>query len=599
MDRMHDLSNSLSITDQIAIIRDLLQGVPAMGMPIAKLTTAIEQPAIGGMTAIDLDINDWITPSLVILIGDTEAGVWGLYVVTEASSDGTVTARRLDPGDLFTSAAEGSILPVGSRCTVSAYVPDSSIRSAIAPSGVGVTILNGIAHISWDALTDDEELFCDEVAVTWGESASNDPVGGQVVTVVPAGTGVEIALPDYGTYWFRVSGRLNGRLSSTSTSVSATYSSPSLPGNVVASISGSVLSIGWDDIGDLSLRAVVEYWEDGTSTRFRIVAEPGSTGVSVSLQDAGTWRYGVAIEDSNGVVGSFTPQESIAFGGVSAPYGSSFSVSGGVLTAEWSNADYTDVVVLEWRRSETSGGAATSNGLIQALSRNGATSISMNVSPGYYFARLWNVYKNIWSPVGEPEDGKWIHVENVSAPQNVEAAINGASAEISWDAVDGADYIYVKYWPVNNPEITSDDWTRSMLLDGDSTSVSIFVQKSGDYNFKVGSKKRDGDVVWAIQSTFSIATPTLPTSVSGSNNEGSVTISWDSLIADDTVYSVEVQVDVDSSDGESSFALVAYVPKNDVSYTHDQGVGNSYAYRVRSVDIFGNHSEWVTITVAS
>jgi hypothetical protein len=181
----------------------------------------------------------------------------------------------------------------------------------------------------------------------------------------------------------------------------------------------------------------------------------------------------------------------------------------------------------------------------------------------------------------------------------VKAEINGASAEISWDIVDDADYIYVKYWPVNDEELSSNDWVRSTMLEGDSSSTSIFVQTSGSYRFKVGAKKQNGNIAWADQSVFTIATPTLPAGVSGSNDGGSVTISWSSLIADRTVSAVEIQVDTDSTDDKSSYTLIAYVTKGSTSYTYNQGTGNSYSYRVRSVDIFGNYSDWVTITVAS
>lgn len=613
MEKARNLSSTLSIIDQIATMRDLIKGLPLTGMPHAVTTASFIQPEVGSSVDVPIAPGDWLQPFVVLAVGGEADDEWvgGLFIVEsvgDLDEDGAAIAslKRLSTGEAYpTGATAGTEIPEGARCTVSAYVPDASSTSAISPSNVQAQIIDGVVTVSWGEVEDLTK--CDDISVFWGpgEGAGGATVDGFVIHIPATDISASIKLPAFGHYWFTVKGRLNGRYGAASTGcpIWIEYAAPAIISGVSAVLTGNTLVIGWDELDDDTGFVIVEYWEDASAYRHRIAVPAGSTNVSIILPSSGTWHYRLAPQDANGVVGSFTEASSEVFAGIEAPSGALFEIATGgtIICAEWTNASATDEVVLEWGMSDTEGGTISDSGTIRALSRNGRTSAVLPIPyPGaWYFLRLWNVVGGVWSPVGAPAEGEWIRVPPCEIASN-SVSVSGASATFSWTLNSGAeaDLIYVNVSPTALPEGELTMPVTSAVASGHANTLEMVIGSAGTYNYTIVAKSKIGGVETATDSaTFTVQGPTSVSGVASSWSDSITTLTWNTLVADPDVFQIEIQLDPTGAASESLFSTIAYVPKSDQSFDYAQLSGTSYAYRLRTLDLHGNHSNWTSVTV--
>ena len=598
------MANALSAASgtavQLATLRDLVRTMPLLGYPRSTTVTAFTQPEVSGSVDIELSDVGWIQPGVSLSIGSISDGTWigGMFLVSSIDAESNaIVATRLDTGESIDSSAAGVEIPASSLVSISAYLPQYSAAGPAAPENVVAELDNTTLTVTWRALSGDQ---ADCVAIEWGlgDGAGTTPSGGRFVFVGPDQVQTLIDISGYGHFWVRAYSILNGSWSDPSfgTPTWVERTSPSAPSGITVALDANLLTIHWDEVADTSATVVARYWEDETTDKFTSRTPATKSYVTIPLPRTGTWHYELAIEGTDGATGDFSTAGSVDYSGIDTPSNAEFAVEDGVISATWENATRTDTVTLEWYSADSEGSSERiQSGTVDAISANGETEIRMIVEPGWYFLRLWNNYNGMRSSFGEPSGGTWIEVPAADAPTNVQiTALSKAELLITWDTVTGADYISVQWESTTTPANK-----YSAILDGSAVRAVIHVPITDDYTLKVGSKTGKSDYTWSGSVTFSVEPPTAPTGFAGSNTDGNVTLSWNSLASDASVYMLEIQVDKDATDSTENYETILFVIRQANSVIYAQGSGNSYSYRIRSLDAFGNSSAWANVTVSS
>ena len=298
-----------------------------------------------------------------------------------------------------------------------------------APGGVGVSVGNAQATLSWNA-----------VSGATGYNIKRAPVSGGPYTVV----GANRAGPNWtdtglinGTGYFYVVTALNGVAeSANSTEVSTTpVGPPPVPANFAATSSDGLVTLTWTDSSGATSYNIKRSTTNG-SGYLTINTSISATYADSTVSNGTAYYYVVTAVGANGESAASAQASATPLAPPAAPTGLTATASNATVTLTWTAS--SGATTYNIKRSETSGsdyelvGTTSATGYVDTNVVNGA--------PYYYVISAQNV-------AGEGANSTQVTATPVAAlatPSGAIASAGNGQSGLVWQAVSGATSYTIK-----------------------------------------------------------------------------------------------------------------------------------------------------------
>lgn len=338
---------------------------------------------------------------------------------------------------------------------------------------------------------------------------------------------VETKFVDYSFVWdtdvlYGVKGEINGLFSEIAEIQSSVISIPvpDIPGSVSAIINGNTVNINWTAVGNANNYMVLLKYDGGEwESVSGLISENSYIHNQGVIYDKDI-LYGVKSEYKGkfSSIGSISSTE-IVVPTPAMPYSVNATLNGNVGTISWGDAEGTNQyrVFIKYDGEEWT---PVSNLLTETSFIHTDVVLDKNLKYG-----VMSEYKGKYSEIKSMVNSV-ISVPYPDAPANVTAFIDGNNISISWTKVLNANNykIFIKY--------DDNDWSpvSNYIVETSYIDTEVVYDKDIYYGVKSEYKGKESDLTSISQAVTVIPYPNLPTNVTATVNNASVTITWGLII---------------------------------------------------------------------
>lgn len=477
---------------------------------------------ISGTTAY---VTDYLTVDETIFDGGTYSGgqyKWQIEIELSAIKSGGTRVYWINPYDSYylTRSANSTI----------------SLSSSTISPGSSVTISGAFSGYPAGA------AYPKQYKVDYGDGTNSGwlPSGGYSYGTSNPSYSVSHTYSTAGTYYPNIETIPYYTVNATTLSVADIATAPT---SVSVSPSQTYFDISWSGStnatkyrifwGSLATNGsdpAISYDYETTSTSWRWgTSNPDRNGVTPSTGNA--YYFWVSASNSSNVWSAWTRSStsySLTIPNATAPTSVTTSVSGNVVTVNWSGATNAAKYRVYWTSaSSTSADPAVS---YDAETTSTSTSFTLSYGSTYYFYVSASNTNNIWTAYNSARSAlTTTGAANATAPTSVTTSVSGNQVTVNWSGATGATN-YRIYW-VNATSTTADP---AVSYDGQTTSTSytFTLSYSSQYYFFVSATSGNGywtpyNSARSALTTTGSQSATAPTSVSASTvSSSSISVSW-------------------------------------------------------------------------
>ena len=344
-------------------------------------------------------------------------------------------------------------------------------------------------------------------------------------------------------------------------------------------------TLKWDKVaGAAKYEVYRSYSQNGNYSKYSTQTSTGYTNSSY-LTSGSTYYYKVRALDANGTAGPWSDVVAVTCRlGLTAPSVTGGNDSQGRPTLKWNTV--TGAAKYEVYRARSMNGDYIKYSTVTGTSYTNISYIE-NGNTYYYKVRALDANGTA---------GAWSSVVSVTYKQTLSApAVTGGNdaqgrPTLTWNAVTGA----AKY-EVYRARSKDGDYIKYSTVTGTSYTNTSYIENGNTYYYKVRALKSDGTAgAWSsIVSVTYKQTLSAPTVTGGNDVQGRPTLTWNAVsgAAKYEVYRAR------SKDGDYiKYSTVTGTSYTNISYIED---GNTYYYKVRTLDANGTAGAWSSIVAVT
>ncbi len=548
--------------------------------------SSLDAAVIGDDVSLDwADANDNLTGTKEYVIEYTTDDDF------DSASSQTISVSELDLTDLADGVYHWRVKSVDENGNESDWTEGTDftvdITAPDVPSSLDATVVGDDVSLDW-ADANDNLTGTKEYVIEYTTDDDFDSASSQTISVS------ELDLTDLadGVYHWRVkSVDENGNESAWTEGddFMVDITAPDIPAGLTVTVTADSALLDWNDLND-NLTGIKEYvveYADNDQFTGASSQTVSSSELDLSSLSDGTYYWRVKVIDNNDNASEWSAAGTFDVDTTSSsdPTGLDAAATGNDVSLDWADAlDNFSGVAGYTVEYTTDADFSSVSSLIVGISELELSGLA----DGIYYWRVKSVDNN-------GNESSWttgyeftIDVTAPDAPSSLDAVVTGNDAALDWqDALDNLTGIdeYIVEYSINV------DFSDSNIESTTGSNLDLAGLTDGVYYWRVKSVDGSGnESEWSDGDEFMIdvTAPTTPDNLVETLQGENIVLDWDDV--SDNLSGVESYL-VEYADNAEFDNAVSQTVTDSVLNISDLSYG-TWFWRVRSVDNFGNQSEW-------